>query len=106
MKGCVSDNALLLQTIAESLSSLQIASFIKSAPKVQLNIFSEIALNLVANEDYELLAEDKQKLIPYKKQLYIVVDRKQSVKSRRACFAAKPQLVKNLAQLALKCASE
>ena len=106
MKGCVSDNAQLLRTIAESLSSLQIVSFIKSAPKVQLNIFSEIALNLVANEDYELLAEDKQKLIPYKKQLYIVVDKKQSVKNRRTCFAAKPQLVKILAQLALKCASE
>ena len=107
MNGCLSGNTPLLQTVAETLSLKEITGLIARASKERIDFLSEVTLNLVANKDCQLPSKDKKTLKPYKRQLYIIVDKCQTVTKRRAALKSEPSLVKHICKLALVlCANE
>lgn len=96
----------LLETIAEHLSLKQISAIISASDKKTVNFLCEVALNLVGTQDCGLSTEDKAPLKPYKKQLVIIINKRQSLTKRRQTLAAKPFIIKTISRLALICANE
>ena len=106
MNGRFETSALLLRVVAERLSSKEISGLINSAETDTVDLFSQICLNLLTTENFDISSEDKAPLKPFRKQLQIIANKKESLQTRRVALVTKPVIAKLLAKLALKCASD
>ena len=106
MSGRAETNSLFLRVIAEYLTLKEISGLIAAAETETVDLFSQIALNLLTTENFDISSEDKAPLKPYRNQLLVIVDKKQSLQNRREALIKKPLIAKTLAKLALKCASD
>lgn len=106
MSGRFETSALFLRVVAEHLSLKEISGLIASGETDTVDLFSQISLNLLTTENFDLTAEDKTSLKPFRKQLQIIVNKKEPLQNRRVALVTKPLIAKILAQLALKCASD
>ena len=103
MSGRISENSQLLHVIGEQLSLREITGLVRNFEKSHIDLFAEIAFNLVGNPDFQLSSEDKEKFKNFKPQLRVIINKSSSIKSRRQSLS--PHLVKILSQVALSCHS-
>ncbi len=106
MSGRVETSALFLQVVAEHLTLQEISGLIGAAETAKIKLFSEIGLNLLTTENFDISSEDKASLKPFRTQLVIIVNRKETINNQRRALVKKPLIAKILAKLALQCAND
>lgn len=106
MSGRVHTKSHLIRAVAEELSLKEIEGLLVFADAATIDLFGELAFNLAGSDHLCISKEDKTLLKRYKKQLTILISKKERLLNRQAALVEKPLLAQLLAKLAVKCASD